>query len=103
MLTKFGIHYRSESCEMFLHFRPEEVEQLVCGSPSLDLNELKKVTTYDKGYKNDNQTVRHFWEVGQYLGVNLESCFPKPIQIIAGIGGLQPGASKEVPLVHDWE
>ena len=42
--------------------RPEEVEQLVCGCPTLDLAELRKVTFYD-GYKQDDKTIQHFWEV----------------------------------------
>ena len=42
--------------------RPEEVEQLVCGCPTLDLGELRKVTFYD-GYKQDDKTILHFWEV----------------------------------------
>lgn len=42
--------------------RPEEVEQLVCGCPTLDLVELRKVTFYD-GYKPDDKTIQHFWEV----------------------------------------
>ena len=42
--------------------RPEEVEQLVCGCPTLDLGELRKVTFYD-GYKQDDKTIQHFWEV----------------------------------------
>ena len=37
--------------------RPEEVEMLVCGSPTLDLNELRKVTDYD-GFKPDDRLVR---------------------------------------------
>lgn len=36
--------------------RPEEVEMLVCGSPNLDLNELRKVTEYD-GYKPDDPMI----------------------------------------------
>merc|ERR1719188_1415060 len=36
--------------------RPEEVEQMVCGSQTFDLAELKKVTYYD-GYKKDDITV----------------------------------------------
>ena len=36
---------------------------------------MKKVTTYDKGYKNDDPTVRHFWEVRKFLGVNLKLLF----------------------------
>merc|ERR1719211_268512 len=39
--------------------RPEEVEQMVCGSQTFDLAELKKVTYYD-GYKKDDITVQHF-------------------------------------------
>jgi E3 ubiquitin-protein ligase HECTD2 len=41
--------------------RPEEVEQLVCGCPTLDLGELRKVTYYD-GYKQDDKTVEYFWQ-----------------------------------------
>lgn len=43
--------------------RPEEVEQLVCGCPTLDLNELRKVTVYDGGFKKDDQTIVDFWKV----------------------------------------
>ena len=46
--------------------RPEEVEQLVCGCPTLDLGELRKVTYFD-GYKQDDKTIQHFWEVSRYL------------------------------------
>ena len=42
--------------------RPEEVEQLVCGCPTLDLVELRKVTYYD-GFKQEDITIQFFWEV----------------------------------------
>ncbi|XP_061194602.1 probable E3 ubiquitin-protein ligase HECTD2 isoform X1 [Saccostrea echinata] len=42
--------------------RPQEVEMLVCGNPILDMNELRKVTTYD-GYSPQDQVVKNFWEV----------------------------------------
>ena len=42
--------------------RPEEVEQLVCGCPTLDLVELRKVTYYD-GFKQEDITIQYFWEV----------------------------------------
>ncbi len=35
---------------------------MVCGSQTFDLAELKKVTFYE-GYKPDDITVQHFWEV----------------------------------------
>ncbi|XP_074642378.1 putative E3 ubiquitin-protein ligase HECTD2 [Tubulanus polymorphus] len=41
--------------------RPEEVEMLVCGSPTVDMSDLKKVTTYD-GYHPNDQTIRHLWD-----------------------------------------
>ncbi|XP_070212088.1 probable E3 ubiquitin-protein ligase HECTD2 [Littorina saxatilis] len=42
--------------------RPEEVEMLVCGNPTLVMGELKKVTVYD-GYSAQDNTVRYFWDV----------------------------------------
>ena len=50
--------------------RPEEVEQLVCGCPTLDLGELRKVTFYD-GYKQDDKNIQHFWEVSLIISVRL--------------------------------
>ena len=37
--------------------RPEEVEMLVCGSPTLDLHELRKVTEYDE-YRPDDRVIQ---------------------------------------------
>ncbi|GLH08102.1 E3 ubiquitin-protein ligase Smurf1 [Gryllus bimaculatus] len=54
--------------------RPEEVEMLVCGSPTLDLNELRKVTEYD-GYKADDPVVIDFWEVLHSLSEELKKKF----------------------------
>jgi len=38
--------------------RSEEVEFLVCGNPSLDINELRRVAIYD-GYKADDETIKY--------------------------------------------
>ena len=38
--------------------RAEEVEMLVCGNPTLNLAELKKVTVYD-GYTSQDITVKY--------------------------------------------
>ncbi|KAJ9584732.1 hypothetical protein L9F63_020937, partial [Diploptera punctata] len=54
--------------------RPEEVEMLVCGSPTLDLNELRKVTEYD-GYKADDPIITDFWEVLHSLSDELKKKF----------------------------
>ncbi|PSN35215.1 putative E3 ubiquitin-protein ligase HECTD2 [Blattella germanica] len=54
--------------------RPEEVEMLVCGSPTLDLNELRKVTEYD-GYKAEDSIIVDFWEVLHSLSDELKKKF----------------------------
>ena len=33
----------------------------MCGCPTLDLIELRKVTYYD-GYKQDDKTIQQFWQ-----------------------------------------
>ena len=38
-------------------FRPEEVEMVVCGCPTINLSELKKVTEYD-GYTPDHDVIQ---------------------------------------------
>ena len=45
--------------------RPEEVEILVCGAPTMDLSELRKVVVYD-GYRPGDETVHPFWEVNVF-------------------------------------
>lgn len=37
--------------------RPEEVEMLACGSPTIDMEELRKVTVYD-GYHEDEYFIK---------------------------------------------
>ncbi|XP_042209377.1 probable E3 ubiquitin-protein ligase HECTD2 [Homarus americanus] len=54
--------------------RPEEVELLVCGSPTLDLNELRKVAEYD-GYPEDHPTIKWFWEVVNEMPVDQQKLF----------------------------
>ena len=38
--------------------RAEEVELLVCGNPSLDMRELRRVAEYD-GYTAESDTIRY--------------------------------------------
>mmetsp|Transcript_36834 Transcript_36834/g.44561 ORF Transcript_36834/g.44561 Transcript_36834/m.44561 type:complete len:286 (-) Transcript_36834:941-1798(-) len=44
-------------------FRPEELEQLICGSPVLDFEALERNTQYDDGYTKDSPTICNFWKV----------------------------------------
>ncbi|KAG2184976.1 hypothetical protein INT43_000889, partial [Umbelopsis isabellina] len=44
-------------------FRPEEVEQLICGSSDLDFDALEKATLYDGGWNKDTPIIKSFWEI----------------------------------------
>ncbi|KAK9768573.1 hypothetical protein K7432_000714 [Basidiobolus ranarum] len=39
-------------------FRPEEVEQLICGSSDLDFEALERVTQYDGGFSKDSAIIK---------------------------------------------
>lgn len=39
-------------------FRPEEVEQLICGSSDLDFEALEKTTVYDGGWTKDSDIIK---------------------------------------------
>ncbi|KAF9429612.1 putative E3 ubiquitin-protein ligase HTD2 [Podila epigama] len=43
-------------------FIPEEVEQLVCGSPDLDFYALEQITQYEGGFHSKSRIIRWFWE-----------------------------------------
>ncbi|XP_076467951.1 putative E3 ubiquitin-protein ligase HECTD2 [Babylonia areolata] len=51
--------------------RPEEVEMLVCGNPTLVMSELKKVTVYD-GYTQQDSTIRYFWDVVLHMPLDMQ-------------------------------
>ncbi len=44
-------------------FRAEELELLVCGSQSVNIDELESATTYKGGYGPQHRVVRWFWEL----------------------------------------
>ncbi|KAI8881103.1 HECT-domain-containing protein [Backusella circina FSU 941] len=44
-------------------FRPEEVEQLICGSSDLDFEALEAATVYDGGWTKDSEIIKFFWEI----------------------------------------
>jgi hypothetical protein len=49
-------------------FTWQEAEVLVCGSPEIDLDDLKQHTAY-QGYKgSDDPTIKHFWTVMEEWG-----------------------------------
>jgi ubiquitin-protein ligase E3 A len=44
-------------------FIPEELELLICGSPSLDFAALEAVTSTEDGYTKDHPLIKAFWEI----------------------------------------
>ncbi|GJJ76063.1 ubiquitin-protein ligase E3 A [Entomortierella parvispora] len=44
-------------------FRPEEVEQLICGSPILDFKALQEITQYEGGFTASSKIIKWFWEI----------------------------------------
>lgn len=58
-----GFQMVTDESPLALLFRPEEIEQLVCGSRIFDLHELQDATEYDAGYTPDTPVIRHFWEI----------------------------------------
>ncbi|KAI8981505.1 hypothetical protein BDB01DRAFT_723911 [Pilobolus umbonatus] len=44
-------------------FRPEEVEQLICGSSDLDFEALELSTVYDGGWTKESKIIKYFWEI----------------------------------------
>ncbi|XP_059470269.1 probable E3 ubiquitin-protein ligase HECTD2 [Neocloeon triangulifer] len=68
-----GFHSVCASNALIL-LRPEEVELLVCGSPTVDLAELRKVTEYD-GYRPDDLIISNLWDVLESLGSDMQRKF----------------------------
>ncbi|CAL8078252.1 unnamed protein product [Orchesella dallaii] len=68
-----GFHSVTASNALIM-LRPEEVEMLVCGSPTLDLHELRKVTEYDD-YRPDDRVIQDFWFVLTSLPLELQKKF----------------------------
>lgn len=48
-------------------FRPEEIEQLICGSKNLDFHALEEATEYDGGFTKESRIVRDFWGITHSL------------------------------------
>ncbi|XP_026674769.1 ubiquitin-protein ligase E3A isoform X1 [Ceratina calcarata] len=62
-----GFQMVTDESPLALLFRPEEIEQLVCGSKVFDFAELEAATEYEGGYTVDSKAVRNFWRVAHSL------------------------------------
>ncbi|CAG2103150.1 unnamed protein product, partial [Medioppia subpectinata] len=54
--------------------RPEEVEVLVCGCPTIDMEELRKATIYDGFHEND-LIIRQLWDIIKSLSWEMQKDF----------------------------
>ncbi|XP_043268036.1 ubiquitin-protein ligase E3A [Venturia canescens] len=61
-----GFQMVTDESPLALLFRPEEIEQLVCGSKVFDFAELEAATEYD-GYTVESAAVKNFWRVAHAL------------------------------------
>jgi len=50
-------------------FRPQELENLVCGSPHLDFDALQRGALYEGGYCRESQVVKWFWQIASELSL----------------------------------
>uniref|UniRef100_A0A915J683 HECT-type E3 ubiquitin transferase n=1 Tax=Romanomermis culicivorax TaxID=13658 RepID=A0A915J683_ROMCU len=48
---------------LFWLFRPEELDQIVCGSKDLDFAKLETFAEYDNDYSPEHPTIKNFWQV----------------------------------------
>ncbi|KAI8470880.1 MAG: hypothetical protein J3K34DRAFT_451731 [Monoraphidium minutum] len=94
-------------------FRPCELEQLVCGGRTLDLEALEAATRYEDGYAAGSPVIRWFWEIAHALDEpgrkRLLSFITGTDRVpIRGLGALSPpfvitpngGHSDRLPTAH---
>ena len=54
--------YRVFNRDLCKILSPEELELIICGTQTLDFNELKRVCHYEE-YTKDSETIKYFWEI----------------------------------------
>ncbi|XP_078254962.1 ubiquitin-protein ligase E3A-like isoform X2 [Rhinoraja longicauda] len=62
-----GFHMVTNESPLKYLFRPEEIEQLICGSKNLDFHALEEATEYDGGFTKESRIVRDFWDITHSL------------------------------------
>jgi E3 ubiquitin-protein ligase HECTD2 len=72
--------------------RAEEVETLVCGGPIIDMEELRKVTTYDGFHEND-PLIKELWKILNSLSPDLQKAF---LRFVTGSDRIPVGGISEM-------
>ncbi|XP_015792141.1 probable E3 ubiquitin-protein ligase HECTD2 [Tetranychus urticae] len=86
-----GFHSVCTSNTILL-LRPEEVEVLVCGSPTIDMDELRKVTIYD-GFHEDEPIIKEFWSIIKSFSLELQRQF---LRFVSGSDRVPVGGMSEM-------
>jgi hypothetical protein len=58
---------RSVGPQLLLSLVPSHIRRYICGSPTVDLDELKACVTYDRGYNPGHRMIRMFWRCVEAL------------------------------------
>ncbi|XP_063233453.1 ubiquitin-protein ligase E3A [Bacillus rossius redtenbacheri] len=91
-----GFQMVTDESPLHLLFRPEEVEQLVCGSKNFDFNELEEATEYDGGYASDSQVIRFFWDIVHKMALESKR---KLLQFATGSDRVPVGGLSKLKLI----
>ncbi|XP_059480098.1 ubiquitin-protein ligase E3A [Neocloeon triangulifer] len=90
-----GFRMVTDESPLHILFRPEEVEQLVCGSRNFDFNALEAATEYD-GYAADSPIIRHFWGVVHELPIESKR---RLLQFATGSDRVPVGGMSKLKLI----
>nr|CAD7264827.1 unnamed protein product [Timema shepardi] len=91
-----GFQMVTDESPLHLLFRPEEVEQLVCGSRNFDFNELEEATEYDGGYTSGSVIIRHFWDIVHKMDLDSQR---KLLQFATGSDRVPVGGLSKLKLI----
>ncbi|GFG33317.1 hypothetical protein Cfor_09976 [Coptotermes formosanus] len=91
-----GFQMVTDESPLHLLFRPEEIEQLVCGSKNFDFNELEEATEYDGGYTSDSPIIRNFWEIVHKMPLESQR---KLLQFATGSDRVPVGGLSKLKLI----
>ena len=84
----------SAPVELFPVFTPLELEELFCGTQTVDLEVLKKATEYEDGIGPDDTHVRYFWAALEALNHDERAAF---VNFCSGRSRL-PGSAAQFPM-----
>ena len=74
-------------------FDVSELELMLCGVPSLDIEDWKAHTDYKSGYNPEHQTIQHFWTI---IAAWNDDYRAKLLRFVTGTAAVPPGGELTV-------